>query len=360
MSDGASSFKQEDAMKPKYLIPYSNEAWQVMSGSMNAGDSLAHIPVPSLISKADTSPEGRKANDEAVGEMSKVKTMTNRNEKRRLLALAIGSVLTLGAAAVSQAAETPAGLAPKRIVVLDDIAYREGSSQAWRLDLAMPENFGPQVRPALVIIHGGGWSGGDKRDRPYRSMLLDYALKGYVVISVNYRLTREAPLPACIEDCKCAVRWLKAHVQEYRVDPKRIVAYGHSAGAHLVLMLGLAGPEAGLEGDGGWNEYNSRVAAVAAGSPPTELPAMFGDPQKHSPLTYVTADAVPMLLIQGTADRIVRKEVTDRFVDKAKSVGAKDIRYEVLEGGDHGVAYDSFLDRSTNAMTRFFADTIGR
>lgn len=284
----------------------------------------------------------------------------NRREKTRFLALLIGCLVTFGAVVASQVVETPEGVVPKRIVILDDIAYRKGPSEACRLDLAMPENFGPELRPALVIIHGGGWSGGDKRDRPYRSMLLDYALKGYVVISVNYRLTREAPLPACIEDCKCAVRWLKAHAKEYRVDTNRIVAYGHSAGAHLALMMGLAGPEAGLEGDGGWDDYDSSIAAVAAGSPPTELPAMFGDPEKHSPITYVTADALPILLIQGTADRIVRKEVTDRFVEKMKAVGAKDIRYEVLEGGDHGVAYDSFLDRSTNAMTRFFADTIGR
>lgn len=254
--------------------------------------------------------------------------------------------------------ETPEGVAAKRIVVLDDIAYRSGPSEAWRLDLAMPENFGPELHPALVIVHGGGWNAGDKRDRPYRSMLLDYALKGYVVISVNYRLTREAPFPACIEDSKCAVRWLKAHAKEYRVDTDRIAAFGHSAGAHLVLMLGLAGPEAGLEGDGGWDEYSSRIAAVVGGSAPTELPGRFGDPEKFSPLTYVTANALPVLLIQGTDDPVVRKEVTDKFVEKMKEVGAKDIRYEVIEGAVHDVAYNNYLGRSSDAMTRFFKDVL--
>ena len=286
--------------------------------------------------------------------------MTNHLKNSIFRILSIVCLIIFASSCTSQTAEMPEGVTPKRIVILDDIAYRQGTSRAWRLDLAMPENFGEGTRPALVIVHGGGWNAGDKRDRPYRSMLLDYALKGYVTISVNYRLTREAPLPACIEDVKCAVRWLKAHAEEYRVDTDRIVAYGHSAGAHLALMIGLAGPDAGLEGDGGWNEYDSSITAVAGGSPPTELPGRFGDPQKHSPLTYVTADALSILLIQGTEDRIVRKEVTDKFVEKMKTVGAKDIRYEVVEGAEHDVAYNNFLDRTTNAMERFFRDVLAK
>ena len=116
------------------------------------------------------------------------------------------------------------------ITVKKDIAYREGESKAWRLDLAMPADNGVGPRPALVIVHGGGWRSGSKEVDVYQKMMTDYAKKGYVTINVEYRLTGEVPFPACIEDVKCAVRWLRAHAKEYQVDPDRIGAYGHSAG----------------------------------------------------------------------------------------------------------------------------------
>lgn len=286
--------------------------------------------------------------------------MVNHYKASSFWILSIACLIIFAASCASLSTKTPEGITPKRIVVLDDIAYRSGESQAWKLDLVMLEDSGEELRPALVIIHGGGWNAGDKRDRPYRSMLLDYALKGYVTISVNYRLTREAPVPACIEDCKCGVRWLKAHAKQYHVDTNRIVAYGHSAGAHLVLMLGLAGPDAGLEGDGGWNEYSSSITAVAGGSPPTVLPGRYDNAEKYSPITYVTADALPILLIQGTADPIVRKETTDKFVEKMKTVGAKEIRYEVIEGAEHDVAYNNYLDRTSKAIDSFFEDILAK
>lgn len=251
--------------------------------------------------------------------------------------------------------ETSAVNESGEIKVVKDIAYREGDSKAWRLDLAMPVEQADEPRPALVIVHGGGWRGGSKEVDVYQKMTTDYAKKGYVTINVEYRLTGEAPFPACIEDVKCAVRWLRAHAGKYHVDPDRIGAYGHSAGAHLALMLAMVPESAGLEGDGGWDDYSSRVNAAAAGSPPTELGR--DAPMAKTewwPIGYISADHPPLFLIQGGRDPIVRPELTEDFVDKMKAAGA-DIEYLKIESDGHGVAYAESLDVTDPAIEQFFA-----
>ncbi|HHY86264.1 MAG TPA: alpha/beta hydrolase [Verrucomicrobia bacterium] len=241
------------------------------------------------------------------------------------------------------------------VKVIRDIAYREGASKAWRLDLAMPVEPPTELRPALVIVHGGGWRTGSRTVDVFQRMMTNYASKGYVTINVDYRLTGEAPFPACIEDVKCAVRWLRAHAAEYHVDPDRIGAYGHSAGAHLAMMLAMVPKSAGLEGDGGWTEFSSRVNAVAAGSPPTELGR--DTPMAKTewwPIGYISADQPPMLLIQGGADRIVRPELTEDFVQKMKAKGAN-IEYLRIDEAGHDVAYSQSLEITDPAIEKFFA-----
>jgi len=244
---------------------------------------------------------------------------------------------------------------PKEITVTKDITYRKGDSNAWKLDLALPVDAGDHLRPALVIVHGGGWASGSKSVDVYQKMMVDYARKGYVTINVEYRLTGEAPFPACIEDVKCAVRWLRAHADEYRVDPERIGAYGHSAGAHLALMLAMVPRSAGLEGDGGWDEYSSRVNVAAAGSPPTELGRDVPMAKTEWwPIGYISADQPPMFLIQGGNDNIVRPSLTEDFVEKMKAVGAN-IEYLRIDGVGHGVAYAEKLEITDPAIETFFA-----
>ncbi len=212
------------------------------------------------------------------------------------------------------------------ITVTKDIRYRDGDSEAWKLDLAMPANFGDKPRPALVIVHGGGWRGGSKSVDVYQKMMVNYAQQGYVTVNINYRLIDEAEFPACIEDVKTGVRWLRAHADKYQVDPNRIGAYGHSAGAHLAMMLAMAPDTAGLEGEG-WNEYSSKVNVAAAGSPPTELGRDVPMAKEEWwPIGYIAGDHPPLFLIQGADDKVVRAELTEDFVEKMKAAGA-DIKY---------------------------------
>lgn len=263
---------------------------------------------------------------------------------------------------------------PEDVQLVEDISYREGSSEKWKLDLFLPKTQADNPRAAIVFIHGGGWRSGDKGGGQWRSLPIDYAQKGYVCISVNYRLTGEAPFPACIEDCKNAVRWLRAHAQKYNVNPKRIGAYGNSAGAHLVAMLGLTNESAKLEGDGTHLDYSSSVNAVVCSATPTNLfnwdgesefnPRMgsrlfgFDDSskaaelaKKYSPRTYVKS-SIPFLVVHGTADKTVPIYQGDSFVEALKQAGA-DVKYIRVDGAGHGVFGQASSD-TYPAMKSFF------
>lgn len=242
----------------------------------------------------------------------------------------------------------------KTITVTKDIPYRKGESDSWKLDLAMPENFGSELRPALVIIHGGGWAFGSKSVDVYQKMMVAYAQKGYVTINVGYRLTGEAEFPACIKDVKCAVRWLRAHAEELQVDPERIGSYGHSAGAHLSMMLAMTPNIEDLEGDCDWSQYSSEVKVAGAGSPPTELGRDVPMAKKEWwPIGYIAADHPPMFLIQGTEDDIVLPERTRDFVAKMRSAGNTGLEYLEMEG-NHGIAYNGQLEVTDPALEKFF------
>src|SRR3569623_1368896 len=119
--------------------------------------------------------------------------------------------------------------AAEDVVVLRDLRYREGPSRSWTLDLAMQKVDSAQPRPAIIVIHGGGWIEGDKSsfstvNRRPPGNIIDFAKLGFVAATINYRLSGEAPFPAALHDCQCAVRWLRAHADKYHIDPKAIGA----------------------------------------------------------------------------------------------------------------------------------------
>lgn len=267
---------------------------------------------------------------------------------------------------------------PNHLTIVEDIPYRQGAGKSWTLDLVMPKQRSEKPRPALVFVHGGGWSSGDKRRGVFRAMPLEYAQKGYVCISVNYRLTGAAGFPACLEDVKCAVRWLRAHAEKYHVDPNRIGGYGNSAGAHLISLLGLVGKDADLEGDGPWQDQSSLLNAVCASAVPTDFTSWPGGVEnrprlvdflgqsdaslqeqavKASPISYVHAKAPPFLIFQGTRDHLVDVAQADQFVKALKAAGAEDVTYHRYPGAGHRVFTENQKETSP-LMEQFFERTL--
>lgn len=346
----------------------------------------AEVPAPSprvvrWLERMDRNGDGKISKDEAQGLMRRLFDRNDDNGdgvldaadlaaiSKRLDARTRGARRGRGGVPVT---EQLLAQVPDTVSVQLDIAYRDGKSKAWRLDLAMPKAKAAAPRPAIVFVHGGGWRAGDKRRGTFWRGAIDYAQKGYVCITVNYRLIDEAPLPACIEDVKCAVRWLRAHAKQYGVDPLRIGAYGNSAGAHLVCMLGLAGKAAGLEGDGPYQDQSSLVQAVCASATPTDF-RLFEAKAKSlfkgtdaelaaqikaaSPVTHVRKDAPAFLLVHGTKDRTVDVKHSDSFFKALKQAGASDVTYERIEDAGHGV-FTQHRDRTEPAMEKFFARTL--
>ena len=264
------------------------------------------------------------------------------------------SFITLFILSLTMAAQTEGD---NKVTFTENIAYRTDKGPNCVLDMAEPVyTEGQPLRPVILFIHGGGWNGGSKKEGLYRTMMLEYAMKGYVVASMEYRFVREAPMPACIEDARCAVRWIKAHAGQLHIDPERIGTYGHSAGGHLSLMLGVAADSKAFESeDAPWKEYSPSVTCAAGGAPPTEIGNPNSEWGQHTewwPIGYISKQKTPILVFQGDADPLVLPQRTESWVEKMREAGS-DVEYIKVEG-DHGVAYDKQMNVVRPALEAFF------
>lgn len=274
---------------------------------------------------------------------------------------------------------------PDDISVTVNVRYREGESKNWTMDLAIPKANPNPLRPAIVVIHGGGWIQGDKSSfstpakRPPGN-IIDFARLGFVAATINYRLSDEAAFPAALHDCKNAVRFLRAHSKDYGIDPKRIGAWGNSAGGHLALMLGMVGADDQLEGDGSAQDQSSLVQSVVSDSGPIDLLHQYhhdqvksvierflgGPPvgdrivsyQRASPRNYISQRTPPLLLIYGVADEQVGIETADQFVMALDAAGLKDISYHRLAMVGHCPYSLKRISTLPPIVNEFFARTL--
>ncbi len=301
---------------------------------------------------------------------------------RPVLGLLTGSlVLAASAIAWSQekqpkATQPPATKAkpaapkvPDRVIYETDVQYGAAGDRPLKLDVIRPREESKEPRPAVVWIHGGGWSGGDKSSG--LGLLLSFAARGeYVCFSVGYRLTGEAKWPAQIHDCKAAIRWIKANATKYNVDPKRIGVWGGSAGGHLVSLLGTSADVKELEGNNGSPDQSSRVACVVDFCGPSDFPNFFkakndggarrpiagllggtveekqAEAVAASPVTYVTKDDAPILIVHGTNDFLVPIAQAETLYDAAKKAGVE-ATFIKMNGGGHGIGGPEVTRRVT-------------
>ncbi len=241
-----------------------------------------------------------------------------------------------------------------KVELKKNIVYGKGGKVDLQLDLAQPK-IGKGPFPAVICVHGGGWKAGNRQSLTKLIGLL--AEKGFVGVTVTYRLTPKAKFPAQIEDCKAAVRWLRAHAKKYKVDPNRLGAVGFSAGGHLVCLLGAADKNSGLEGNGGYTDQSSRVQAVVSFFGPTDfikktwskkveeffLIPFFGDTfekaqkiyRKGSPLNYVSKDDPPFLFIHGDQDNLVGIHHSQIMMKKLKEAKVH-AELMTMKGAGHG------------------------
>lgn len=235
----------------------------------------------------------------------------------------------------------PAPATAQSVDIRRDLEYGTANGKRLLLDAYVPQGRGP--RPAVVMIHGGGWRVGDKASWGPEAERL--AARGWVAFSINYRLDEPSVFPAEVDDVQAAVAWVRAHAGEYGVDTSRIAALGESAGGHLAAMLATLG------------EGRGRIRVGAAWSPPVDLTALagsrgnawvrplFGCTQETcpetlaqaSPVTHVDRRDAPLYLVNST-EELVPLSQSQALAERLKAAGV-DYRLDVFPGNRHALDF---------------------
>jgi acetyl esterase/lipase len=237
--------------------------------------------------------------------------------------------------------------------ITPNVTYLVANGHENKLDIYHKRDASAAAQPTLIWIHGGGWTGGTKEQATMH--FLPWLEMGWNVVNVEYRLARVSLAPAAVEDCLCALRWIGSHAAEYKIDPKRLVVSGDSAGGHLALTTGMTPDNAGLDRECPSNNPLPKVAAIVNWYGITDVADLLDGPnmklyavawmgsmpnrmdiaRRVSPLGFVREGLPPILTIHGDADPTVPYTHAIRLHDALKRTSVVN-QLLTIPGGKHG------------------------
>lgn len=262
---------------------------------------------------------------------------------------------------------------PYEVTVVKDVHYL-ATGRKEKLDLYLPIRSPNERVPAIVIVHGGGWHGGDKAASREQNIGTNLAKAGFACASINYRLcmkddnieTRLRNVwPHNLHDCKTAVRFLRANADKYAIDAEHIGAIGGSAGGHLVAMMAVTDADDRLEPEGPFAEHSSRIQAVVPmygvhdvlvqartkGNTITESGEALC--RNASPVTWISSDDPPALILHGTKDALVPVEQSTILHKQLKKARVES-SLMIIEGAPHSFHLQPKQQDLRSTVTEFF------
>lgn len=247
-----------------------------------------------------------------------------------------------------------------------------------KMDIYRPDLATAELKPAVLVIHGGAWMAGTRKDMTQMCEAL--ATQGFVAATVEYRLAPKNKWPAMLDDVQTAVRFLRANSAKYGIDPARLGAAGASAGGHLSLLLGMRDTRDPKPAE--YPGYSSKVQAVVDLFGPTDLltdfgpgmdfvyQAVLGKPKKDataeireaSPINYIGPQTAPIFIFQGMADTLV-PPAQSKKLEAALRKAARPVQSAYIEGLGHDVfSKDAAVQKaSMDALakaTQFLKDSL--
>jgi acetyl esterase/lipase len=264
---------------------------------------------------------------------------------------------------------------PDNVEAIKNIEYKSINGRSLQLDIYKPKGL-TKPAPLLVFIHGGGWRGGDRAD--YLVYLTHFAKLGYITATVSYRFLKEAPYPACVDDILDARDFLYQNGEKYNYDPDRICLIGGSAGSHLAMLAAYGWKKQGAVADTlPASVSKHKIKAVVEIYGPTDFtteyarnhPTITGfmahtyqeAPQLYveaSPITYVTRETPPTLILHGTRDMLVPISQAELIKHKMDSLGVINV-YCPVPGWPHTMDIAERVNKYTKAtMGKFFEEYV--